>query len=196
VNLADSHLRSFVLAPDEHLDIRLFDFYDRVPPSLLRDPVGRAAARRTLAWQGAIPNGTPTLLCLQRPEFVKCLEAVGATMLLPSMMGNDAAIKMSHFSLLVSPLAREVSFAAMRARLINSEVVRVDPALLESIRLPRTIIELGTSTIVASIQDYPEQFINKLKGTGFGNHKINPAIAKKVVNWCSVQCIKELQNVH
>jgi hypothetical protein len=200
MQLADLQCVSFVFAPDEHIDIRLFDFYDRLPQSLLSDPIGRAAARRALDWYGSTPTDAPDFLTLPRLQFLKCLEAVGATLLLPSLMGADAPLKMSQFSLVVSPFAREVSFAAMRARLVTSAVVRVEPKLLEPIRVARTIIELGASTIIAAVEKYPEDFVNKirikLKGTGMGNYRVEEPLASKIVDWCSDQCISELRNAH
>lgn len=200
MNLNDSQAISFTFAPDEHLDVRLFDFYDRVSPSLLRDPVGRAAARRALDWNGHIPANTSTLMTLPRPQFLRCLEAVGATTLLPSLMGPDAAVNMSKFSLVVSPFAREASFSAMRARIVTTSVAKIDIQALESIRLPRIIIELGSSTIVASLDGLPDNFVSKikakLKGTGIDAYRIDTTIAKKIVGWCSNFHASETPNVH
>jgi hypothetical protein len=200
MNLDDSVAMSFTFAPDEHLDVRLFDFYDRVPTSLLRDPIGRAAARRALGWTGCLPENVSELITLPRPQFLKCLEAVGATTLLPSLMGPDAAVNMSKFSLVVSPFAREASFSAMRARVVTSSVARVDVERLEAIRLPRVIVELGSSAILASLNGYPEDFVHqvkaKLKGTGTDAYRIDSAVAKKIVDWCSHFYSNENRNVH
>jgi hypothetical protein len=196
VDLSDPVLESFVMAPDDHVDIRIVDFYDRVPISLLQSASGRAAARRVLQWYGPVPTDVPKMLLLKRYEFVKCLEAIGATIMLPHLIGTNATTNISRFSMLVSPFSREISFAAMRERLVCQPVVRLDAETLETILLPRTIIELGTSAVVESLKGRPEEFKRKiklkLKGTGYGNYRIDSGIARQIVNRCSELCVGEL----
>jgi hypothetical protein len=199
MNLADSQAMSFIFAPDEHLDIRLFDFYDRVPTSLIRDPIGRAAARRALHWWGDIPADASSLFTLQRPEFLKCLEALGATALLPTLVGHGVGTTMSEFSLVVSPFAREASFAAMRARLVRADEVQFHQGMINAIRLPKIIVQLGASTIAACLRNQPQDFVDrmkaKLQGTGFDSHHLDESTARKVVRWCTEYHQSEFSHV-
>ncbi len=199
MNLADAQAMSFIFAPDEHLDVRLFDFYDRVPTTLIRHPIGRAAARRAFHWYGDIPSNASPLMTLPRAEFLKCLEALGATALLPTLVGREAATRMSEFSLLVSPFAREASFAAMRSRLISPDEIQIQQGLVSAIRLPKTIVQLGASIIAACIRSHSPDFVSKMKaklqGTGFDAYQLEESTALKVVNWCSDYHQSELNHV-
>ena len=200
MNPSNKEYWSFLLAPDEHIDVRLFDFYDHVPRDLIANPIGRAAARRALNWTETPSQSCPQLLFLKRLEFLKCVEAIGCALVLPTLLKSESREVISRFTLMVSPFAREASFAAVRGEIVKTPLKILSSDMLAPVFLPKTIYGLGAATLLATIEGSTDAFslkINaKLKGAGGQRFKIDSKVAHRVVQWCDSHYKSEASDVH
>lgn len=200
VNRNNKEYWSFLLAPDEHIDVRLFDFYDHVPRDLVMNPIGRAAARRALNWMGTPSHTCPQLLFLKRPEFLQCVEAIGSALVLPTLLKSESREAVSRFTLMVSPFAREASFAAVRNEVVKAPLKALSSEMLSPVFLPKTVYGLGAATLLATIEGSSDAFSSKinakLKGTGGQRFTIDSTVAHRIVQWCDSYYKSEANDVH